>query len=97
MEENEGTDYVEDAATVEVPVSAEYAEWLQGLVQEASPLQTAQIHVNTLRIELTKVEEKIALGGPALLLTFLQRNRERKHTELGKKELSRNGCPASEG
>ena len=64
------------------PATQEEAEWFEGLVKEATPLQTAQIKVNALRIELAKVEEKISLGEPTTILSFLQKNKERKDMEL---------------
>ena len=75
---DEDADNVEDAETVEVPVTEEYTEWLQNQFNEAFPLQIAEIKVNALRIEVNQADEKIALGGPTFLLNFLQKNREEK-------------------
>ena len=95
MEEDDAED-VEDAVAVEVPATPEEAEWLEGLVKDASPLQTAQIQVNTLRIELAKVEEKIVLGGPATVLIF-PAEEQRKEEHGAWRQLGRARNPASKG
>ena len=86
MDGDEGED-VDDAEAAEEPikVSPWYTEWLEDAFKEASPLQMARVKVNTIRIEIEQAEEKIAAneqGGPSFFTNFLQKNRDKKNTEL---------------
>ena len=74
---------VEDATVTGSQEEAERLEQFgEQLAKEATPLQKARLRVSTLRIELTKIEEKISQGGPPAFLAILQQSKGKKDMEI---------------
>ena len=79
----EDAEEVDDAIDAGPQEEAEYLDQFgEQFAKEATPLQKARLRVSTLRIELTKTEEKISQGGPPAFLTILQQSKEKKDMEI---------------